>query len=84
MITTVLDLRDDVKHCDNKLDEALNRLIIQANIDKKVIEKEQCKLLVDYIQDLIKQKNILENINGRLNYKLTTLKESYKDLIDRV
>ena len=48
------------------------------------LKKEQCEYILDYIQTLEKEKQIWEEINGRLNNKLLTIKESFKDLIDRV
>lgn len=48
------------------------------------LKKEQCEYILDYIQTLEKEKQIWEEVNGRLNNKLLTIKESFKDLIDRV
>lgn len=51
---------------------------------KNQLSKEKCQQILEYIDYLFKKLKAEENINSRLNYKLQTLKESFKDLIDRV
>lgn len=60
--------------------------IINMNCkNKKVeLEKNTCVELLKYLDYLESKNAAIESINGRLNNKLSILKESYKDLIDRV
>ena len=51
---------------------------------KNQLSKEKCQHILEYIDYLFKKLKAEENINSRLNYKLQTLKESFKNLIDRV
>ena len=51
---------------------------------KNQLSKEKCQQILEYIDYLFKKLKNEESINSRLNYKLQTLKESFKYLIDRV
>ena len=79
MVTNIFTKHED--HDDDFTIEDFKALLRKNEID---LYSCRCEFVLDYIDSLEKENDTLKHINSRLNGKINILKESFKDLINRI